>query len=96
MLHGSPPHAEPRTLEETIRNIREVRARQLPSKGAQEAAMKAFDGLTKLRFAFDPDMCPSDVNGVDDVAADLMHIFQGISRKEGAIMLKILFKKGGA
>ena len=78
-----------------MRSIRDVRARNL-SQAATQQALKEFDGLTKLRFALDPDLCPSDVNGVDDVAADLMHIFQGISRKEGAMMVKILFKKGGA
>ena len=77
-----------------MKNIRVVRALQLPSKAAEEAALKAFDGLTASRFAFDPDWCPIDVDGVDDVAADVMHIFQGISRKEGAMMLKTLFKKG--
>ena len=51
-------------------------------------------GLSKLEYALDPRFAPPDVDVVDDLTADVMHIFgAGRTRKRGGMTLKVLFQK---
>ena len=57
--------------------------------------LKDYDGMTKLYYALSNDYMPDDLDGIRDVVPDIMHIlFAGITRKEPARMIRLLFKSG--
>jgi hypothetical protein len=76
------------------RDIEAVKALKLTTDDQVREALQDRNGLTKVWFALDPAFCPPDVNCIDDVSTDLMHVFHGISRKEGGVLLRVLFKTG--
>ena len=92
--------AEPRTVAEIDATLNSVRKAiqdstyQLSPEQVQ-ALLKEHDGLTKLYYALSKDYMPDNLDALLDVVPDLMHIlFAGISRKEAARLLKLLFKPG--
>jgi hypothetical protein len=59
-----------------------------------DAALRK-EGLYKLHYALDPTVTAPDIDVVNDVAADVMHLFgSGRTRKKAGMVLKVLFQKG--
>jgi hypothetical protein len=92
--------AEPRDVAEIdalLKSIRQLIAESTYklSQEQVQSLLKGHDGLTKLYYALSNDYMPDDLDAIRDVLPDIMHIlFAGISRKEPARMLKLLFKPG--
>ena len=92
--------AEPRTLAETDAKLSSVReslqeSTYSLSQEQVQSILKEHDGLAKLYYALSNEYMPADLDGIQDVVPDLQHIlFAGLSRKEPARMMKLLFKAG--